>query len=453
MNGSELLNQINFKHFYFKGKRFDKKMIENAISHLAKYLTQKNHSTSPFILLTAYNHIKTVIAYYAILKTGKIVVIIDPASKSVELSEIIDDTDAAAMIFLNTNNLAFHYEEEILFRKTKKNQLINSDLNEVCTMAYTNAEDGFSKGAMLTEKNLLSEVKALIKTNNIDPTSVTCALLPFSHLFGFIQGILVPVYAGATGLIIEPNILKITGIIKEIKEYSVTHLYSVPSFYYILSKVPDIKNIIKGIKEFYSGGTQLSPIIFENFYQKTNKKIREGYGLTESSPGVSLNYDEEPIMKSIGKPLPGCEIKIFDENEIECPTGTIGEICIKGDMVFKGYFNYEDTTKMVLKNEWLHSGDYGKKDSKGNIFYCGLKKDMINVGGVNVYPKKVERLMKTNINVSEVKIFCEDSFVQGQSVNAIIKLNDSSEKAQEDFKKWCFQSINNTILPKLWLFE
>ena len=423
-------------------------MISDAIDHLAKYLTLHFRSTSPFILLATYNHIKSLIAYYAIIKAGKIPAIIDPGCRSIELTETIEDIDPAAIIFLNSSEIAFHYQEEVVFRKQK------SDLKDVCTLAFTNAEDGYSKGAMLTEKNLLSEIDALIIANKLTGNSVTCALLPFSHLFGLVQGILVPTHAGSTGVIMELNILKINEIIDKIQQYKVTHLYTVPSLYYLFSKVPGIENLVHGIQEFYSGGTQLTSFIFNSFEKKTGRKIREGYGLTETSPAVAMNYDEqEPVITSFGKPLPGCEIKVLDEDGYACLPGNIGEICVKGDMVFKGYLNHSETTNAVLKDGWFHTGDYGRKDLRGNIYFSGLKKDMINVAGNNVYPKKLERMIKINKKVASVKVFCEEAVLQGYVVGANIQLHDDSETSQEELKKWCHENINNIQLPRIWRFN
>jgi long-subunit acyl-CoA synthetase (AMP-forming) len=394
------------------------------------------------------------IAYYAIIKAGRIPALMDPGCRSIELTEIIEEIDPAAIIFLNSSEISFRYDEEIVFRKQKSGFIIQSAIKDVCTLAFTNAEDGYSKGAMLTEKNLLSEIYALIKTNKLTDHSVTCALLPFSHLYGLVQGILIPTHAGATGVIIELDILRIHEMVNKLQQYKVTHLYTVPSLYYLFSKVPGIENSVNDIKEFYSGGTQLTTFIYNSFYKKTNRKIREGYGLTESSPGVALNYDEEgPVITSIGKPLPGCEISILDEENKECLPDNIGEICVRGDMVFKGYLNHDETTKAVLKDGWLHTGDYGKKDLKGNIYFCGLKKNMINVAGNNIYPKKLERMIKINKMVNSVKVFCEESIIQGHVVGAKIQLNNTSDKAKEELKNWCFENINNILLPKIWLFE
>ena len=122
-------------------------------------------------------------------------------------------------------------------------------------------------------------------------------------------------------------------------------------------------------------------------------------------------------------------------------------------MVFKGYFNNETATNNVLKDGWLRTGDYGRKDLSGNIYFCGLKKNMINVAGNNVYPLKLERMMGINRNVQQVKISGEESVLQGQIVIAAIRLRDRSPQKQEEFKRWCFENINNIILPKIWNFE
>jgi acyl-coenzyme A synthetase/AMP-(fatty) acid ligase len=128
----------------------------------------------------------------------------------------------------------------------------------------------------------------------------------------------------------ELDILRIHDLVDSMQRYSVTHLYTVPSLYYLFSKVPGIEHLTRSIHEFYSGGTQLSPFIFNSFYKKSGRKIREGYGLTESSPGVALDFEEEePVVNSIGKPMPGCNIRILDEDGRECFPESIGEICIQ----------------------------------------------------------------------------------------------------------------------------
>jgi len=451
---SELLGQLNFKKILFRGENIDQPTLEEAINHLANYLEKRIYSQSPFILLMAHTHIKTVAAYYAILKIGKIAVIVDPNSLEIELNETILDVDPCAIISLNTKNIKFDYDQEIIFRPLNKEFVVHSNLKDVCTLAYTNAEDGYSKGAMLTEKNLMSEIQAIKTTNRLNDNSVICALLPFSHLYGFVHGVLVITQAGGSGLIIELNLLQINNLISEIIQVNVSHLHTVPSVYYMLSKVPGIENMVKDIKELYSGGIQLSSFIFESFYNKTKRKIREGYGLTECSPAIAGNFQEDdPVLGSFGKPFPGCEIKILDEFGNERKAEQIGEICVKGDMVFRGYFNHENTTKIVLKDDWFYTGDLGKKDKNGYLYFCGLKKEMINTSGNKIYPKKLERLLKMHQNVLLANVFKEVSPLQGHVVGVHIKLHKTSINSQHDVKDWCYKNINNNLLPKTWHFE
>ncbi|NBC84314.1 MAG: AMP-binding protein [Bacteroidetes bacterium] len=449
----ELPGSIDFKAIYFRGKKYDQPYLLCAIDHLAAYLNKNIRSESPFVLLATYNHIKTVIAYYAILRAGKIAVILDPECKTLELAEIIEDVDPGAIIFLNSTTLQFDYEEEIVLRTANRNFVISSDLTDVCTIAYTNAEDGYSKGAMLTEHNLRTEIINLSNASKIDMNSVICPMLPFHHLYGLITGILIATQSGGVGLINNTNLMYLNNILSDIQLYGVTHFFTVPSVYYLLSKCEGIDYMAAGVKQFISGGNKLSHVIFEKFYQKTGKKINEGYGLTETSPACTLNYqDDEPVSGSIGIPLKGCEIKILNTKQTECGPDEIGEICIKGDLVFKGYFNHPTATDAVIRGDWFHTGDLGMRDKKGLLYFTGLKKNMFNVAGNNVYPEKLKRLMSIHKNVNHIDLDVENSFLQGHTVNAVIRLNKSSIDDQQQFKTWCTENINNIILPKKWQF-
>ncbi len=389
---SEILRFLNFKKIYFRSQTFDGEIILEGINKLSAYLQKNFISDSPFVLLSAYNHLKTVIAYYAILKSGKIAAILNPGSKSIELTEIIKDIDPSALIFINTNTISFNYEEEIVFRRPDPDFVIYSELMNVSTLVFTNAEDGYAKGAMLTDKNLITEICDIIHIERMTVEKVACALLPFYHLFGLVKGILTPVYKGYSFLICEIDLLNILDIVTQVRKYSATNIYSVPSLYYILSKVPGIDFYFKSVNDYISGGNKLSAFIFDSFKKNVSGILREGYGLTEASPACTVNYpDAEVNINSIGTAFPSCKIKIMDENNNECKTDEIGEICIKGDNVFKGYFNRESLSEKVLKDGWLHTGDLGSINSKGYIFFKGLKKNMINVAGNNVYPKELER--------------------------------------------------------------
>lgn len=431
---------------FFNGKNYERKYLNECIDNLSKHISKNIKSDSPFIMLTSYNHIKTFIAFFAILKAQKIVVILDPLCKNLEITEIIQKVNPSAIIIPDISTDKFDFNTEIIFRENKF--ATSENLKDIKLLVFTNAEDGFLKAAMLTEKNLLFQAETLIKTNKINNNSIICSLLPFSHMFGLMHGIIIPAHSNAKSLIIETNLLNLKTILETVHKYKVTHLYSIPSTYYLISKIPHASNYLETTNNIYSGGVSLSQKIYEDFYIKIGKKIREGYGLTEAAPGVTLNYDDiDPIPGSIGKPLPNIQVKIVNNNSICCNIDEIGEICVKGPNIFKGYYNDEKNSKKILKDGWLYTGDLGKIDKKGNIYFCGLKKKMINVGGINVYPEYVKRLMKKNSNVEDVIIYHEESPIFYNIPCARIYLKNNSESKIEEFKEWCRKNINNSILP------
>ena len=195
----------------------------------------------------------------------------------------------------------------------------------------------------------------------------------------------------------------------------------------------------------------MSPEIFEIFFNKTSKRLREGYGLTEASPGVTLTINDDNINpESVGKILPGCRVKIISDNGSECPVNQIGEIYVKGDNVFSGYFNDENKTCSTIDDGWLKTGDLGSVDFNGNLYFKGVKKNMFNVAGNNVYPKEVERLLKMNRQVKRIKVSAEQSAMQGDIICASVELIEPSEKKIILFKEWCIKNITNYKIPKIW---
>ena len=448
-----LIENIGIKNLYFKDQVFGNQFFKSEIKNLEKYMRENLKSDSPFILLTAYNHVKTIIAFYAILKLGKVAVIINPELRSIELTEVIEETDPAAIILMNASGIHFNYEEELLFRTASSNFIVHSNLDDVVILMYSNAEEGKAKAAMITQHNILSALHTFIRVEGITEKNSICALLPYHHLFGLTYGLILPFYIGCNALISDLNLLRFNDLVKSLKKAAVTNIFSIPTFYYLLSRAPGIKDAFKNTNDFISGGIKLSPKIYETFLKATGKKLREGYGLTESAPGVTLTpHNEFTDLDSIGQVLPNCEIKIFNDKGNECIGLETGEIYIKGDIVFKGYFNNQQATEKNLKDGWLHTGDLGTKNDKGYIQYKGLKKQMYNVAGNNVFPNELERLMKMYKDVKDVQIYKENSELQGDIVCAQVELGRPSEKNIENFKKWCVKNITNYKLPKVWEF-
>ncbi|MFC1584027.1 AMP-binding protein [Fibrobacterota bacterium] len=445
----EHIKKISFNRVFYGANAYSQREMLSEINGLASYLSENKKSHSPFIYLFAKNNVKTIVAYFAILKSGSIAVLVEPEIGKLELKEKFVEVPPCALIRLNVENDCFDYKEEVGFKTVNGNNINKSELDDVCTIAFSAAEDGFAKAIMLTYKNMLSMSNAIRYCDKIDKDSICCALLPFHHIYGLQTGVLAPVLSGASILIEDVrDLTRIKSIVCDLECHNVSNIYSLPIIYYLLAKIPDVKRKLRGVKGFVSGGYKLSHKIFNSFMKNIGKEIHEGYGLTEASPICTWHRPEDEVkIDSVGREFGCCRIKIFDEKNKEVPPFKVGEICVEGDNVMKGYYGKKDYTDEVIRNGWLKTGDLGSIDDDGYLFISGLKKEMFNVAGRNVYHREVERLMLQNLEVEEVRIYCEPSDVQGDILRGDVKLKHNTEQKENSFVKWCKENISYYKIP------
>jgi long-chain acyl-CoA synthetase len=383
-------------------------------------------------------------------------VLVESDIGKIELEEMKLDTPPCVVIHITASEELFNYNQKIIFTSNNPDydSFDQDQLTDVCTMVYTAADDGFAKAAMLTKKNLLANAQGGIISNKVDNKSVLCALLPFHHMFGLQTGVLSPLLAShiAGSSILIENITELNNfkiIVNDIRKYKVTNLYSIPIIYYLLSRYSEISTALKNIKKLCSGGYKLPDFISDKFFNKTGQKIFEGYGITEASPVCSWYLDSDLLKKgSIGKPYPCCVIKILDAENNECFLDQIGEICIRGDNVMKGYYNNKTATQKTIKNGWLHTMDFGKIDNEGYLYITGLKKRMLNVAGRKVYPTEVERLLKRHENVKNVEVYGESHILQNNIVKAKIEMIQKGFEFEKELKEWYQNNISPYKIPK-----
>ncbi len=433
----------------FRKKEYGPEIVMAGIDSVARYLKDNLVSDSPFVYLFATNHIKTVLSYFGIIKARRICVIMDPKIGKLELSEMLLDTPPAACIRIDKATETFDFGKEIEIRNQPWKNDSGEDLSDVCTMIYTAAEDGYAKAVMLTHENMLANARAVAEGNKVTPNSLTCCLLLLSHSFGLQVGTITPfMVKGDTIIPEEIDLIKPNNLFDKINDLPVSHFYSIPATYYFLSRISDKCHIFKKANRVISGGYALGNEIRERFLIKYQIQICQGYGLSEASPVCSLNLSKDSSKeKSIGTPLKCCNIKIFDSKNNELLSNQRGEICIKGANVMKGYYHHHEATKNVLKEGWLHSGDWGVKDNEGYIYFSGLKKRMVNYGGNKVYPSEVERFIKLNTNVLEADVFGKEDKLSGQTVHAKIRLEKNIQTAQDAFFRWCHENISDYKVP------
>ncbi|MGC8984019.1 MAG: long-chain-fatty-acid--CoA ligase [Thermosulfidibacteraceae bacterium] len=437
------------------------------------------------------------ISYFAILRINGIVVQLNPLYSEYELEKLIEDSGSRVIITLDvlTHKLGRAVEAglvdvmivanmrdflpfplNILFAlktlrlpklKSRKTRIVNfKDIpdgvprgvnilpdEDVAVFQYTGGTTGFSKAAMLTHKNILSNVIQLTSwAYQVDVgNEVTLAVLPFFHVYGMTVGMLFTIYVGGT-LILEPR-FDAERVVKLIEKYRVTMLPGVPTMYVAINRVASKKKVnLMSMKFCLSGGAPLPVEVANEFERLTGAKLREGYGLSETSPVTHANLAYGESRKgSIGIPVPDTLAKVVDvDTGEEVPIGVPGELCIKGPQVMKGYWNRPEENEIAFdKGGWFKTGDIAIMDEDGYFYIVDRKKDMIIAGGYNIYPREVEEVLYGHPKVLEAAVVGVKDEYRGETVKAYIVLKPGEKAASEEIIEFCKSRLASYKVPKI----
>ncbi len=400
----------------FEGKKFSYSEIDNLVTLSAGGLKAIGLKPGERAAILMGNCPQYIISYFAILRAGGISVPLNTFLTPDETTYILRDCNAAILICDKT--YSSHGE------KLKKNlpQMQVLDFNDIpqqetepysgsdketAIFLYTSGTTGFPKGAMLTHKNLISNAEASVKAMEVSRSDRFLLFLPLFHSFAFTTCVLVPIYSGAS-IVLLKSVKPFSMVIKSIFKDRITLFAAVPTIYNILSrkKMPfPIKYLLKfliNIRVCISGAAALPADTIRAFESRFKVPLIEGYGLTEASPAVSVN-PLKGVRKpsSVGLSLPGVEVAVVGEDGIKVPAGETGELIVKGPNVMKGYFNKEEETRNTIKDGRLYTGDMARIDKEGYIYIVDRKKDVIIIDGMNVYPREIEDVVMEHPLVEE----------------------------------------------------
>jgi len=432
---------------YFDGRCFEPDESRAGVAELANYLCRTLTSSSPFIHLYAENSIKTLLALFAIVKIGRIAVILDPRNGTLERSETQADTPPAAIITPAVKAHGWDFAQEVCFQE-KGAPVSTESLHDVCIMLYTAADDGYAKAVMLTHENVLANAGAIASGNGVVPGTVSAALLPLSHGFGLQTGMIAPAISGADSVIAGTDILQKPGMLANLlAEHKVTHCYSIPAIYYLCAKALRHRAHEVHLSSAISGGYALTMHVYEAMLKSCGVPVRQGYGLSEASPVCSWVFPEsggDPL--SIGQPIACCEMDIRSDNGQLHHPGS-GEIVVRGKNVMRGYFNAHEQSEKVLKNGWLYTGDIGYKDGNGCYHLQSTKKRMINHAGMKVYPAELERYLLTNTNVERVCVFGKTDSITAERVGCMVALHHDTPENRIALHEWLKEAVADYKIP------
>ena len=300
---------------------------------------------------------------------------------------------------------------------------------DVAFLQYTGGTTGVSKGAILTHRNMVSnllQTHAWLSQYEMPAQSpvVLCAL-PLYHIYALTSCALAWLVTGGHNVLIT-NPRDMPGFLKELKAYRFNVMYGVNTLYNGLLHTPGIEAVdFSGLLSCNAGGMALQGAVAQKWEKLTGCMLGQGWGLTETSPVATVMPKDMPFNGSIGLPVPSTEISIRDDDGNELPVGGHGEICVRGPQVMAGYWNRADeTAKVMFPDGWLRTGDIGRMDDKGFTYIEDRKKDMILVSGFNVYPNEVEGVVAQHPDVVEVAAVAQADEHSGEVVALFVVRKD-----------------------------
>ncbi len=328
-----------------------------------------------------------------------------------------------------------------------------SSLDDTIILQYTGGTTGVSKGAMLTNRNLLAnmmQIRAWLAPVLPPGKVVALCPLPLYHIFAFSVNCLAFMSVGGVNILIV-NARDLPAVIKEWKKYKPNILTGVNTLFNALLHQPLFSGIdFSSLKATVGGGMAVQRAVAERWQQVTGCQLTEGYGMTEASPVITVNpVDSTMRLGTIGMPVPSTNLRIGDEQGQSLPPGPdhVGELLAQGPQVMKGYWQRPDETEKVLKDGWLYTGDMGFMHADGFFQIVDRKKDMILVSGFNVYPNEIEEVLAMHPKVLESAALGIPDERSGEVVKVFIVKKDPSLTAEEVIAH-CRENLTGYKVPK-----
>lgn len=465
--------------------------IERDSRYFAAYLQHKTPlEVGDRIAIQLPNITQFVIAAYGALRAGLVLVNTNPLYTERELIHQFNDSGAKALVVLSdllptlTNVIASTAIETVISTHaldllapqtqaasdfpilkftdilTEGSQLslipVKSNLEDLAALQYTGGTTGLSKGAMLSHRNLIAnamQTKSRIGSQIVPGEEIFVAPLPIYHIYAFMINLVVYFERGGCSVLI-PNPRDIASLINTLSEHPFTGFAGLNTLFVGLCHQPEFKALdFSHLKVTISGGTALTQAAANAWRSTTGCTISEGYGLSETSPVVSLNAPRLERLGTIGKPVLGTQIKILDFDDNEVAFGETGELAVKGPQVMSGYWQKpEETAKVITKEGYFKTGDIAQSVEDGMHKIVDRKKDMIIVSGFNVYPNEVEEVLAQHEAILECAVIGVENEHSGEAVKAAIVLNSPSqdiEATKADILVHCRKQLTAYKVPKI----
>lgn len=442
--------------------------LNQRVHALAGHLQQEGIRQGDRVGVLLPNSTAIPLSYFATQKIGAVTVILDARLKGKELEGVLKDADLKLLVvhgqlFAEVEELfkamapiplwiVGAYGARAFERRFAASagalSLPKLKADDDALILYTSGTTGEPKGVVLSYLNLAQYPMVMREMRVTDASTMRGCILPMSHIVG-------PVVCNELAqrgytLVIFDQINPVT-ILEGIQKYRINVFESVPIVFQLLLGVKNLASYdTSSMKLAAMMGTSIPLPLLRAFQAaQPHIKVYQGYGLTETSPMITLVEPDKAEAKigSIGRAVPGVEVKIVDENGKEVPVGEAGEIITRGPHVMKGYFRRPDATAERIRNGWLYTGDVGKLDADGYYYHLGRRDDLIITGGLNVYPAEVENLIYTYPGVQETIVFAIPDPKRGQVIGAAVVPRPGSRIVEKELLAYLRGNLANFKVP------
>jgi long-chain acyl-CoA synthetase len=349
-----------------------------------------------------------------------------------------------------------YWFQDLLAQAPAKPQPVEVVPDDTGVLMYTGGTTGVSKGAQLTHRNLVANAIQVRwwMFDVQEGKEIMLTALPLFHSYAMTVCMNMTIYLGGK-MILIPNPRVLDHVLKSINKHRPTLFPGVPAMYVSITNHPDVgKYDVSSIRACISGAAGLPPEVQEGFERLTGGKLVEGYGLSEATPVTHCNpiYGRRKEGSWIGLPFPDTEAVVMDleEGEKALEAGGIGELCIRGPQVMKGYWNMPTETANTLRGGWLHTGDIARMETDGFFQIVDRKKDMIlGTGGYNIYPREVEDVLYEHPKILEAAVAgVPVGQEKGERVKAYVVLKPGETATEEEIIDYCRQNLAYYKVPK-----
>lgn len=452
------------------------KELNGQINRFGRALLNLGVAPGDRIALQLLNCPEFVVAFYAIMKIGAVVVPINPLYKGKDLGDIMIDSGAVALIsspeisdslnkvrpklvaFKNLILTCDELQAKGLEAISLASLITVESADEIglalpedglAEIIYTSGTTGMAKGAMLTHHNLYSNALTFAQYMGCTADEKVLIVAPIFHSAAQTCCLNSGIVSGATCYLLE-RWTTASDTLQALQDWQITFFFGPPTMYTFILGNQNLRDYQLSLRVAFSGAASVPVEIFNKWLDVLGFAIVEGYGLSETSPVVTVNPPlgvQKP--GSIGIPIPEVRVQIMDEEGIELAIGEVGEIAVQGPNVMKGYWNNPEATAEFIRDGWFYTGDLGYKDEDGYFFIVDRKKDMINRGGLKVYPREVEEILYRHPAVLEAAVVGIPDKLSTEAVKAFVVLKaDQTAKASE-LKSYCKEQLANYKVPKI----